>query len=270
MPVFLDPNAQELNDLRSVKKGVVKALKAQYKGTESTAGLEGDIQDKFNYMYEKMVSIIASLGEISNQLTLGHTSASQFGSKAIDRFIGGTSAVEKEARALLNYMYQQVPSIAIFSTDQQQTISGLNDQMVAAVKGIDDLSATYLEPSSLARFRAVISGIKEDLVRIQQRLEGQGTGDLISSFTQEGRRRRGRPRPSDPFADPADSGEGGDDEAGEGGTGRPKRKSPKKTPKGKVSEVVASIEGKGYRVPNMYGDGYRTAITAGMMPSRFL
>jgi len=267
MPVFLDPNAQELNDLRSVKKGVVKALKRQYKGTETTSGLEGDIQDKYNYMYEKMVSIIASLGEISNQLTLGHTSASQFGSKAIDRFIGGTSAVEKEARALLNYMYQQVPSLAIFNTDQQQTISGLNDQMVAAVKGIDDLSATYLEPSSLARFRAVISGIKEDLVRIQQRLEGQGTGDLGAAFTQEGRRRRGRPRPSDPFA--ADSGEGGDDEGGEGGTKIAKKKSPRKTPK-KVSEAVAAIEGKGYRMPNMYGDGYRTAIAAGMMPSRFL
>ena len=113
MPVFLDPNAQELNDLRSVKIGVSKALKRQYKGTETTSGLEGDIQDKFNYMYEKMVSIIASLGEISNQLTLGHTSVSQFGSKAIDRFISGTSAVEKDARALLNYMYQQVPSINI-------------------------------------------------------------------------------------------------------------------------------------------------------------
>ena len=263
MPVFLDPNAQELNDLRSVNKGVVKALKRQYKGTETTSGLEGDIQDKYNYMYEKMVSIIASLGEISNQLTLGHTSASQFGSKAIDRFISGTSAVEKEARALLNYMYQQVPSINIFSTDQQQSISGLNDQMVAAVKGIDDLSATYLEPSSLARFRSVISGIKEDLVRIQQRLEGQGTGDLGASFTQEGRRRRGRARPSDPFG--VDSGEGGDDEGGDGGKG--KRKSPRKA---KVSDAVAAIEGKGYRMPNMYGDGYRTAITAGMMPSRFL
>ena len=264
MPVFLDPNAQELNDLRSVNKGVVKALKRQYKGTETTSGLEGDILDKYNYMYEKMVSIIASLGEISNQLTLGHTSASQFGSKAIDRFISGTSAVEKEARALLNYMYQQVPSINIFSTDQQQSISGLNDQMVAAVKGIDDLSATYLEPSSLARFRSVISGIKEDLVRIQQRLEGQGTGDLGAAFTQEGRRRRGRARPSDPFG--VDSGEGGDDEGGDGGKGT--RKSPRK-PK-KVSEAVAAIEGKGYRMPNMYGDGYRTAITAGMMPSRFL
>ena len=266
MPVFLDPNAQELNDLRSVKKGVVKALKRQYKGTESTAGLEGDIQDKYNYMYEKMVSIIASLGEISNQLTLGHTSASQFGSKAIDRFIGGTSAVEKEARALLNYMYQQVPSINIFSTDQQQTISGLNDQMVAAVKGIDDLSATYLEPASLARFRSVINGIKEDLVRIQQRLEGQGTGDLSAAFTQEGRRRQGRRRPADPFnpAGDGDSGDDGDDDSGKG-----KRKSPRKTPK-KVSDAVAAIEGKGYRMPNMYGDGYRTAITAGMMPSRFL
>jgi hypothetical protein len=268
MPVFLDPNAQELNDLRSVKIGVSKALKRQYKGTETTSGLEGDIQDKFNYMYEKMVSIIASLGEISNQLTLGHTSVSQFGSKAIDRFISGTSAVEKDARALLNYMYQQVPSINIFSTDQQQTISGLNDQMVAAVKGIDDLSATYLEPSSLARFRSVINGIKEDLVRIQQRLEGQGTGDLGSAFTQEGRRRRGRARPSDPFG--VDSGEGGDDEdGGDGGKKIGKRKSPRKESK-KVSEAVAAIEGKGYRMPNMYGDGYRTAITAGMMPSRFL
>jgi hypothetical protein len=264
MPQFLQPNAYELNELRSAKKRVVRDLKKTYKGQETTAGLVGDIQDKYNYIYEKMVSIIASLGEIQNQLTLGHTSVSQFGSKAIDRFIGGTSAVEKEARALLNYMYQQVPSIAIFNTEQQQTISGLNDQMVAAVKGIDDSSATYLQPASLQRFRAVITGIKDDLIRIQQRLEGQGTGDLIDTFSQPGRRRQGRAVPADPFGD--DSGDAGDDEGDippQTPGSKKKRGRPKKTPD--------TTEGKGYRMPTGYGEGYRTAITAGSyMPTRFL
>ena len=268
MPQFLDPNAYELNELRSLNKRVVKDLKKTYKGTETTAGLEGDIQDKYNYIYEKMVSIIASLGEIQNQLTLGHTSVSQFGSKAIDRFIGGTSAVEKEARALLNYMYQQVPSLAIFNTEQQQTISGLNDQMVAAVKGIDETSATYLQPASLQRFRAVITGIKDDLIRIQQRLEGQGTGDLIDTFSQPGRRRQGRSRPSDPFGTP-----GGDDDDDDGDD-EPKiaRKRKPRTPSSKKKEAAASaLEGKGYRMPTGYGEGYATAITAGSyMPTRFL
>lgn len=270
MPVFLDPNAQELNDLRSVKKGVVKALKRQYKGTETTSGLEGDIQDKYNYMYEKMVSIIATLGEIQNQLTLGHTQVVKFGSKAIDRFIGNVSTVEKEARVLLNYMLQQVPSINIFSTDQQQSISGLNDQMVSAVKGIDDTSTTFLEPASLNRFRAVIDRLKEDLVRIQQRLEGQGTGDLSAAFTQPAGRGKGRNLPKDPYA--TDSGEGGDDDEPKTPKEKKKRGRPPSSSKKKVSvgEAVAAIEGKGYRMPNMYGDGYRTAITAGMMPSRFL
>lgn len=263
MPQFLDPNAYELNELRSVNKRLVKDLKKTYKGTETTEGLEGDIQDKYNYIYEKMVSIIASLGEIQNQLTLGHTSVSQFGSKAIDRFIGGTSAVEKEARALLNYMYQQIPSIAIFSTEQQQTISGLNDQMVAAVKGIDDSSATYLQPASLQRFRAVITGIKDDLIRIQQRLEGQGTGDLIGTFTQEGLRRQGRRTPADPYATPG--GMGDDDDSGDGGAPKIAKKKKGRTPK------TPTTEGKGYRMPTGYGEGYRTAITAGAyMPSRFL
>lgn len=262
MPQFLQPNAYELNELRSAKKRVVKDLKKTYKGQETTAGLVGDIQDKYNYIYEKMVSIIASLGEIQNQLTLGHTSVSQFGSKAIDRFIGGTSAVEKEARALLNYMYQQVPSLAIFNTEQQQTISGLNDQMVAAVKGIDDTSATYLQPASLQRFRAVITGIKEDLIRIQQRLEGQGTGDLIDTFSQQGLRRQGRRTPADPYATPG--GMGDDDDSGDNAPKIAKKKKGR-TPK------TPTTEGKGYRMPTGYGEGYATAITAGSyMPTRFL
>lgn len=164
MPSFLEPNAEELNSLRSANKKIVALNKKKFKGTETTAGLIGDIQDKYTFVYEKMVEIVVSLGEISNQLTLGHTAPMGHGSKAIDRFIGGTSAVAKATKILLNYMTQQVPSIDIFPIEQQQTISGLNDQIVSAVMGIDKLSTDFLDENVLTRFRSVLSTVKTDLM----------------------------------------------------------------------------------------------------------
>lgn len=186
MPQFLDPNAQELNSLRSINKQVVAANKRRFKGTETSIGLVADLQDKYTFVYEKMVEILVSLGEISNQLQLGHTAPQGVGSKAIDRFIGGTSSVIKATKLLLNYLSQQVPSISIFPTDQQQTISGLNDQIVSAVMGIDQLSTDFLDQNVLNRFRDVLSTFKTDLMTLQQRLEGQqgdmGTGSVGEAF----------------------------------------------------------------------------------------
>lgn len=246
MPQFLEPNADELNAYRSINKKIIKDLKRQYRGTESTQGIQGDIQDKYTFVYEKMVDIIGALSEISNQLKLGHTAPSASGSKAIDRFIGGTSAVMKATKILLNYMNQEVPSIHIFPVEQQQTITGLNDQMVGAVLEIDQLSTDFLAPSTLARFRQVVAGFKQDLVLLQQRLEGQqgdmGTGSVGTTFAAPARRKQGR-RKTQSF--PVDSGE------------------------------EADIEGSGYMgtggtMNDGYGKGYRTQIAAGMMPSRFL
>ena len=71
MPRFLDPNAEELNSLLRPKMRMLKDLKRQYRGTETTIGLEGDLVDKYNRIYDSMIKLIASLGEINNTLNLG-------------------------------------------------------------------------------------------------------------------------------------------------------------------------------------------------------
>ena len=267
MPQFLEPNAGELNALRGINKKIMRDMKRQYRGTESTLGLQGDIADKYTFVYEKMVEIITALGEISNQLKLGHTAPQGTGSKAIDRFISGTSAVMKATKLLLNYMTQQVPSISIFPVEQQQTISSLNDQIVGAVMEIDQLSTNFLDEKPLARFREVIGTFKNDLMILQQRLEGtqgdMGTGSLGDGFDEPSRKpKQGRTSPYPVRVIPARS---------------PAKPSPKKETaaarrkreKGEVGEtmedMLQELEGRGY------GKGYRTQIAgSGHMPSRFL
>ena len=240
MPSFLSPNAEELNELRGINKRIVKDMQRQFKGTEQTLGTSGDTQDKYDFIYEKMVEILGSLGEIGNQVKLGHTSPHGSGSKAIDRFIGGTSAVLKATKILLDYMAREVPSIRIFPIEQQEAISNMNDQIVAAVLEIDDLSTRFLDANVLTRFRSVISGFKAELTLLQQRLEGQigdgGTGSLGDTFlapSSKPKRRRGRAA-----ASAAASAEDADGE----------------------------VSGSGY------GDGYRTQIagSGSGMPTRFL
>ena len=240
MPSFLSPNAAELNEFRGINKRIVNNMKRQFKGTEQTLGTSGDVQDKYDFVYEKMVEILGSLGEISNQLKLGHTSPMGQGSKAIDRFIGGTSAVLKATKMLLDYISREVPSIRIFPIEQQQSISGMNDQIVAGVLDIDTLSTNYLQPNVLTRFRSVIDGIKGDLTQLQQRLEGQtgspGTGSLGDAFlapSSKPIRRRGRAA---------------------------------------ASAAASAADADGEMSGSGYGDGYRTQIagSGSGMPTRFL
>ena len=240
MPSFLQPNAAELNELRGINKRIVKDMKRQFKGTEQTLGTSGDVQDKYDFIYEKMVEILGSLGEIGNQLKLGHTSPQGQGSKAIDRFIGGTSAVLKATKILLDYMAREVPNIRIFPIEQQQTISNMNDQIVAAVLEIDDLSTRFLDANVLTRFRSVISGFKAELTLLQQRLEGQtgegGTGSLVDTFlapSSKPIRRRGRAA---------------------------------------ASAAASAADADGEMSGSGYGDGYRTQIagSGSGMPTRFL
>ena len=253
MPSFLSPNAAELNEFRGINKRIVNNMKRQFKGTEQTLGTSGDVQDKYDFVYEKMVEILGSLGEISNQLKLGHTSPMGQGSKAIDRFIGGTSAVLKATKMLLDYIAREVPSIRIFPIEQQQSISGMNDQIVAGVLDIDTLSTNYLQPNVLTRFRSVIDGVKGDLTQLQQRLEGQtgspGTGSLGDTFTE--RSRRGLPQQPLPLPPIRTS---------------PRRRQPpdRYTGMGYMGTGATMVDG--------YGDGYRTQIagSGSGMPSRFL
>lgn len=273
MPQFLEPNAGELNALRGINKKIMRDMKRQYRGTESTLGLQGDIADKYTFVYEKMVEIIGSLGEISNQLKLGHTAPQGVGSKAIDRFIGGTSAVMKATKLLLNYMTQQVPSISIFPIEQQQTISSLNDQIVGAVMEIDQLSTNFLDGNVLARFRSVIGSFKDDLMLLQQRLEGRegdmGTGSIGDAFDEPSRKPRTTPFrpvrviPSTPKKkSPAKKSAGRGTEEGQR---RYRKKVVGETMEDMLDELEWRGEGRGY------GEGYRTQIAgSGHMPSRFL
>lgn len=258
MPQFLEPNAAELNALRGINKKILKDLNRQYRGTESTQGIQGDIQDKYTFVYEKMVEILGALGEISNQLKLGHTAPQGQGSKAIDRFISGTSAVMRATKLLLNYMNQEVPSINIFPVEQQQTISSLNDQIVGAVMEIDELSTNFLDANVLDRFRSVISGFKNDLMLLQQRLEGtqgdMGTGSLGDTFNDPSRKAATRPVGRPPS-----------------GTKAPPKETAKEK-KARLAAVADTMEGMLQQLDGSgYGKGYRTQIAgSGHLPTRFL
>lgn len=249
MPRFLDPNAEELNSLLRPKIRVMKNLKRQYRGTEETLQQQGDIQDKFNRMYESMVSITTSLGEILNQLKLGFEAPQAYGSRAMDRYLGVVSNVSKELARLLLFMSQQVPSLQIFPTEQIQTLAGMNDQMVGVVEQIDQISKS-MPPQSLGKFREILSPLIREVGVLQAKLEGINTPGGRGSLTEFGSSastyqapRRGRPRVNFPPGT-GDTGDDGDD-----GSQPPQRPKPKKGKKGKTTDAAGSGETQGSGLP---------------------
>jgi hypothetical protein len=245
MPRFLDPNAEELNSLRRPKMRMTKNLKRQYRGTETSLQIQGDILDKYNRMYESMVSITTSLSEILNQLKLGFEAPQAYGSRAMDRYLGVVSNVSRELARLLLFMSQEVPSLSIFQTEQIQSLAGMNDQMVSVVEQIDQISKS-MPPTSLGKFREILRPLIREVGALQAKLEGINTPGGRGSLTEFGRDpstyvapRRGRPRVNFP-AGTGDTGDDGDD-----GSQPPQRPRPKRAKKGKVA-AAGDTEGSGY------------------------
>jgi len=248
MPRFLDPNAEELNSLLRPNKRLIKDMKRQYRGTEDSLQQQGDIQDKYNRMYESMVSITTSLGEILNQLKLGFEAPQAYGSRAMDRYLGVVSSVSKELARLLLFMSQQVPSLQIFPTEQIQSIAGLNDQMVGIVEQIDQISKT-MPPASLGKFREILSPLIQEVGVLQAKLEGINTPGGRGSLTEFGKApstyvapRRGRPRVNFPPGT-GDTGDDGDDGS------QPPRPKPKKGKKGKTTDAAGAGDMEGSGLP---------------------
>ena len=154
MPRFLFPNAEELNSLLRPKQRVSKALKRQYRGTESTIGQQGDLMDKYNRIYDSMVKIISTLGEVSNTLKLG-TSAAR-GAEAMGRYVSVVSSVNIELARLLLFISQEVPSLQIFSTSQIESLSGMNNQLVGVVQEIEQI-ANSLPPAVASKLRMILT-----------------------------------------------------------------------------------------------------------------
>jgi len=173
MPRFLFPNAEELNPFLKINPRVTRALKRQYKGTESTIGQEASLEAKFNRMYESLIRITALLGEIDNSLKLSSVSA--------EKLVTSVSNATIEIANLLLYISQEVPSLQIFNTSQIETLTGLNNNLVSVVQEIDQLSKS-LSSSSLSKFKNVVTPLVNDVATLQQKLEGinttAGTGSL--------------------------------------------------------------------------------------------
>ncbi len=178
MPRFLFPEAEELNPLLRVKRKVTKALKAQYQGVESTIGQEANLEEKFNRVYQSMIRLTATLGEIDNSLKLSSVSP--------DRMISSISNATMEVANLLLFLSQEVPTLQIFKTNQIETITGLNNNLVSLVQEIDQLSKS-LDSGSLSRFRAVVSPLVRDVATLQQKLEGINTPAGVGSLTSFGK-----------------------------------------------------------------------------------
>ena len=132
MPRFLFPEAEELNPLLRLNRKVTKALKAQYHGVESTIGQEANLEEKFNRVYQSMIRLTALLGEIDNSLKLNTLNT--------DGLVSSVSNATMEVANLLLFLSQEVPTLQIFKTNQIETITGLNNNLVAVVQEIDQLS----------------------------------------------------------------------------------------------------------------------------------
>ena len=178
MPRFLDPNAEELNSLLRPKMRVLKDLKRQYRGTETTIGLEGDLVDKYNRIYDSMIKLIASLGEINNTLNLGGNANKE----AMNKYVSVVGNVNVELARLLLFLNQEVPSLQIFNTSQIETLSGLNNQLVGIVQQIDQTSSN-MPPTSVNKFRMILKPLVNEVATLQQKLEGINTPSGRGSLT---------------------------------------------------------------------------------------
>jgi len=178
MPRFLDPNAEELNSLLRPKMRVLKDLKRQYRGTETTIGLEGDLVDKYNRIYDSMIKLIASLGEINNTLNLGGNANKE----AMNKYVSVVSNINVELARLLLFISQEVPSLQIFNTSQIETLSGLNNQLVGIVQQIDQTSSS-MPPASVNKFRMILKPLVNEVSTLQQKLEGVNTPGGRGSLT---------------------------------------------------------------------------------------
>jgi hypothetical protein len=130
-----------------------------------------DVSAIFTEVYTKMVGIIASMTEIANQLTLSAHTPSGTASRAVDRYVGATSAVLQQVKLLLLYLDRNVPSMNIFATNQIEALNGLNSQLVGLYQTIDE-SSKALQLASQNAFRRVLGVFGQDLMILQQRLEG--------------------------------------------------------------------------------------------------
>lgn len=178
MPRFLDPNAEELNSLLRPKMRVLKDLKRQYRGTETTIGLEGDLVDKYNRIYDSMIKLIASLGEINNTLNLG----SNANKEAMNKYVSVVGNINVELARLLLFISQEVPSLQIFNTSQIETLSGLNNQLVGIVQQIDQTSSS-MPAASVNKFRMILKPLVNEVSTLQQKLEGINTPGGRGSLT---------------------------------------------------------------------------------------
>ena len=178
MPRFLDPNAEELNSLLRPKMRVLKDLKRQYRGTETTIGLEGDLVDKYNRIYDSMIKLISSLSEINNTLNLGGNANKE----AMNKYVSVVGNINVELARLLLFLNQEVPSLQIFNTSQIETLSGLNNQLVGIVQQIDQTSSN-MPATSVNKFRMILKPLVNEVATLQQKLEGINTPGGRGSLT---------------------------------------------------------------------------------------
>ena len=197
MPRFLFPEAEELNPLLRLNRKVTKALKAQYQGVESTIGQEANLEEKFNRVYQSMIRLTALLGEIDNSLKLNTLNT--------DGLVSSISNATMEVANLLLFLSQEVPTLQIFKTNQIETITGLNNNLVAVVQEIDQLSQNVKWKKSgkgLSRFREVVSPLVRDVATLQQKLEGINTPAGVGSLTNFGKDLYDEDRTPAPSAQP--------------------------------------------------------------------
>lgn len=200
MPRFLFPNAEELNSMIRPNQRIIRDMKRQYRGTESTIGQEGDLMDKYNRIYDSMVKIISTLGEVSNTLKLGTNAAK--GNEAMGRYVSVVSNVNIELARLLLFISQEVPSLQIFSTSQIESLSGMNNQLVGVVQEIEQIG-NALPPAVGNKFRMILTPLIREVATLQQKLEGINTPSGRGSLTTFGRDRRGTADRDEPTTTPA-------------------------------------------------------------------
>ena len=130
MPRFLDPNAEELNSLLRPKMRVLKNLKRQYRGTETTIGLEGDLVDKYNRMNVELARLLLFLNQEVPSLQIFNTSQIETLSGLNNQLVGIVQQIDQTSSSMppasVNKFRMILKPLVNEVSTLQQKLEGIN------------------------------------------------------------------------------------------------------------------------------------------------
>ena len=173
------------DDLNAIKKRINRKNKEKYVGAEAgQPQVREETQQVYNGIADRLLGIVASIGEINAQLSLTAGNNAPWASKAIDRYITATSASKKQIADLNSYLEQNAGSLTNLSEPQLQSISKLQEELTNTFTEIVK-SVNKLSPKRQEAIKRVFTVFVDDLVRLNQTLTGNISTPTKQVFSKE-------------------------------------------------------------------------------------